>query len=63
MREVVVLQDARDEGLEEGIRAFIMEKIDDGIEPDIIIQKLEKYYHLSTEEAKGYVTRMRVTLS
>ncbi len=61
MRELVVLQDAKDEGIEigreEGILAFIREKKDDGIGSEVILGKLQKYYHLSVEDAKRYMSQ------
>ena len=67
MKEWTVLQDAKDEGIEigreegreEGILAFIQEKMDDDIEADIILQKLQKYYRVSPEEAEKYLLQAK----
>ncbi len=41
-------------GIEQGIRIFIEDKIEDGISEDIILAKLQKRYKLTAEKAKEY---------
>lgn len=43
------------EGREEGIMGFIRDKLDDGVDRETIIHKLEKVYSLSKEEAESYL--------
>ena len=40
---------------EDGIRIFIQDKLDDGIDRETILAKLRKLYALSTEEAEKYL--------
>lgn len=51
--------DALAEGIElgrsEGIKGFILDKLEDGITEDVIIQRLVKRYTLTVEEAAGYL--------
>ena len=41
-------------GLEQGIKIFIEDKIEDGVSEDDILRKLEKRFILTPEEAKEY---------
>lgn len=51
--------DALTEGIElgriEGIRGFVLDKLEDGIAEEVIIQRLIKRYTLTEEEAAGYL--------
>lgn len=53
-----VRTDAREEGLAEGmargITGFIRDKLEDGADREVILQKLENVYSLSREEAEKY---------
>ncbi len=67
MKELLIFDDYKREGQEEGIeqgmqkaredgiRIFIQDKLDDGIDREIILAKLRKLYALSTEEAEKYL--------
>lgn len=71
MKELLIFDDykreGREEGIEEGIeqgmqkaredgiRIFIQDKLDDGIDRETILAKLRKLYALSTEEAEKYL--------
>lgn len=46
-------------GIEQGIRAFILDHIEEGTPQNIILQKLEKRFSLSPEQAEGYFCRFR----
>ncbi len=45
------------EALDEGIKAFILDKLEDNIAKDVIIQKLIKHFAMTQEEAEGYFNR------
>ncbi len=51
------MEDGRKEAREEGIKAFILDKLEDGIDKDIIIKKLIKHYKLTMELALDYYNR------
>ena len=51
-----IKEEGREEGLSQGISVFIREKIDAGVEPDIINQKLQDYFALSPEKAQSYIS-------
>ncbi len=63
MKELLHDDDMREEGreeglekgLERGIRGFILDKLEDGVEKEIIIRKLRKVYGLSQDEAEKYI--------
>ena len=42
-------------GLEDGIHAFILDKQEDGIAPEIILAKLQRAFSLTQEEAQRYL--------
>lgn len=46
-------------GMEQGIRAFILDHIEEGTPKNIILQKLEKRFSLSPEQAEEYCCRFR----
>ena len=48
-------QEGREEERKEGIQIFIEDNLDEGIAPNRIIEKLEKIYKLSGEDARKYV--------
>ena len=48
-------EEGREEGLERGIRGFILDKLEDGVEKEIILGKLRKVYGLSEKEAEKYI--------
>ena len=47
--------EGRAEGKAEGIMGFIRDKLDDGVDRETILRKLEKVYALSREEAEHYL--------
>ena len=48
-----------EQGMEQGIRAFILDHIEEGTPKNIILQKLEKRFSLSPEQAEEYCCRFR----
>lgn len=46
-----------EQGVEQGIRAFILDHIEEGTPQTIILQKLEKRFSLSSEQAEKYYSR------
>lgn len=48
------------EGKAEGIMGFIRDKLDDGVDRETIIHKLEKVYSLSREEAESYLSNQKL---
>jgi predicted transposase YdaD len=46
--------EGRQEGLSEGICAMILDNLEEGVEKPRIIQKLERHFSLSSEEAEEY---------
>ena len=71
MKELLHDDDMREEGreeglekgLERGIRGFILDKLEDGVEKEIIIRKLRKVYGLSEKEAETRMEECRGCLS
>lgn len=51
-REDILIYQGRDEGREEGIKAFILDKVEDGVAESIIIQKLRKHFTLDEKAAR-----------
>lgn len=49
-----VLEDGRKEGIKTGIRALILENLEENVPVDKIIRKLQKYFGLSEEKAEMY---------
>lgn len=50
---------SREEGLAEGIRALIMENMDEQIPEETIIQKLQKYFSLDKEKITVYLNSFK----
>ena len=46
-----------EQGLKQGIEIFVIDKIEDGVDTEVIIQKLEKRFGLTNEKAKEYVKK------
>jgi len=44
-------------GIEQGIRAFIIDKREDGAPKEIVIVKLVKLFNISEEDARKYVEK------
>ncbi len=44
-------------GVEQGIKAFIIDKKEDGIPKEVVIAKLVKLFSISQEEARKYVEK------
>lgn len=42
------------QGREEGVRAFILDKVEDGVSESIIIQKLQKHFAFDENTARQY---------
>jgi len=55
MKELLLRADARAEGRAEAIRGFVQDKLEDGIDRETIIRKLEKVYSMTREEAEKYL--------
>ena len=51
------VQKGREEGREEGITALILDNLEEKIETDRIIQKLEKHFGLTKEQANQYLNK------
>ncbi len=49
-----LIADGRTEGRMEGIEAFILDNLEEGISQERIIEKLQRRFHLTEEEAKAY---------
>ena len=56
MKEMLIYADLKREGLIDGIRGFIEDKREDGIDRETIVTKLQKAYSLSRETAEKYLT-------
>lgn len=48
------LEPGREEGRSDGYRALIIDNLSEGVSSDLIIEKLQKYFELSEEEATIY---------
>ncbi len=44
-------------GVEQGIKAFIIDKKEDGVPKEVVIAKLVKLFSISQEEARKYVEK------
>lgn len=57
-RDDILIYQGREEGLEmgreEGVRAFILDKVEDGVSESIIIQKLQKHFAFDENTARQY---------
>ena len=53
-RDDILIYQGREEGLEEGIKAFILDKVEDGVAESTIIQKLCKHFLLDENTARQY---------
>ena len=45
----------KEAGIQDGILAFIQDKQEDGIAPEIILAKLQRAFSLTSEEAQNYL--------
>ena len=54
-REIVEAE--RNKGIEQGIEAFILDKLEDNVPHEIIIQRLMKRFELTQEKATEYVDK------
>ncbi len=50
----LAIQEMREEGRIEGIKAFIQDKAEDGVAENIIIAKLQRHFALDEETAQKY---------
>lgn len=50
----LAIQEMREEGRVEGIKAFIQDKAEDGVAENIIIAKLQRHFALDEETAQKY---------
>lgn len=55
----IVRREGYEEGREEGITAFIKDKLEDEVPADRIVVKLMKHYHLKEEEAREWIDKCR----
>ena len=53
-RDDMLIYQGREEGREEGLRAFILDKVEDGVPESAIIQKLRKHFALDENTARRY---------
>lgn len=53
-RDDILIYQGREEGREEGIQAFILDKMEDGVEKSIVIDKLQRRFGLDEESARQY---------
>ncbi len=51
MKEMALFMDLKEEGREEGIRAFILDKLEDKVSTDIISERLQRRFGLTEEQA------------
>lgn len=58
-REKIGMEQGIERGIEQGIRAFVLDHIEEGTPQNIILQKLEKRFFLSPEQAEEYFCRFR----
>ena len=58
-RDDILIYQGREEGLEEGIKAFILDKVEDGVAESIIVQKLCKHFLLDENTARQGAMRLR----
>lgn len=49
----------REEARQDGIRAFIQDKLEDGVDAETILAKLQKFFSVTREEAEEYLASMR----
>ncbi len=49
-----LIQEGRMEGIEQGIRAMILDNLEEGISPARILEKLTKRFEIDEEKAKEY---------
>lgn len=49
----------REEARQDGIRAFIQDKLEDGVDAETILAKLQKFFSVTREEAEEYLALMR----
>lgn len=54
-----MMNDVRDEGIEQGIRLFVIDNIEEGLAEEKIIGKLVKKFGLSEEQAKEKVEKYK----
>ncbi|XME01522.1 hypothetical protein QYZ88_012515 [Lachnospiraceae bacterium C1.1] len=57
--EFKIYDNGKADGIAEGIRIFIEDKLEDGIPEETIVEKLKKRYDLPEEKAKEYIERYR----
>ena len=57
--EFKIYDNGKADGIAEGIRIFIEDKLEDGIPEETIVEKLKKRYDLPKEKAKEYIERYR----
>lgn len=63
-RDDILRYQGEERGIEKGIEAFIIDKLEDGIAEDIIIDRLQKRFELDADTAKNILayTKMDLTL-
>ena len=53
--------EGKEDGIELGIKAFVLDHIEDGISKEIILQKLQKRFDLSEEQSNYYYDKSSLT--
>ena len=51
------IQKGQEQGIEQGIQAFIADKFEEGVSTKIIQQKLERHFQLTEEQASAYLDK------
>ncbi|MDU7710174.1 MAG: hypothetical protein E7J94_23255 [Clostridium sp.] len=54
-------EEARNEGIEQGIKALVLDYIEEEFDKDKIIKKLQKRFTITEDKAKEYYERFRQT--
>lgn len=52
-----MMEAERNKGIEQGIEAFILDKLEDNVPRETIIQRLMKRFELTQEKASEYVDK------
>lgn len=63
-RDDILRYQGEERGIEKGIEAFIIDKLEDGIAEDVIVDRLQKRFELDADTAKNILayTKMDLTL-
>ncbi len=58
-----LLHEAKQEGIEQGIKAIILDGLADNLSKERILNKLQRYFSLTEEKAKEYYGRFAINLT